>query len=174
MSQKELVIWVEGVEDKMFFERIIAIKPPVGFSSYNIVEYACSPKDAIKKFLHSIERDRFKEYVFTGDKDDKPCITKAKEHLTSKHNRLKSEKIIVVVREIESWYMAGLTDGDSKALGLPVLRNTDDLTKEAFQNMIPSNESELYIRLQILEKFKYQEAKRRNASFKYFAKKYLE
>ena len=45
----------------------------------------------------------------------------------------RSPRVLIVCKEIESWYLAGLTDNDCKKMGIAdSLNDTDHLSKEQF------------------------------------------
>ena len=82
-------------------------------------------------------------------------------------------QIAIVVKEIESWYLAGLDNKQSKNLKIPILNSTDDITKEKFNQLIPKKfDSKLDFMTESLKCFSIETAKLKNKSFKYFIEKY--
>ncbi|HWP30273.1 MAG TPA: hypothetical protein VNK96_00895 [Fimbriimonadales bacterium] len=82
------------------------------------------------------------------------------------------DKIVVIVKEVESWYLAGLDDDSYKRLGMKCFNVTDDTTKEQFNNVIPRKfNSRVDFMIEILNLFSIEIAKRKNKSFKYFCEK---
>ena len=80
---------------------------------------------------------------------------------------------MVVKKEIESWYLAGLDSAACKQLKLPLSRNTDKITKEKFENLMKKKfDSRRDFMVEVLKYFSIKEAKGKNASFKYFADKH--
>jgi len=56
---------------------------------------------------------------------------------------------------------------------VPVLKNTDTLTKEGFNSLIPQRfDSRIDFMVEILKRFCTGMAKRKNGSFRYFAERY--
>jgi hypothetical protein len=77
------------------------------------------------------------------------------------------------MKEIESWYYAGLTTESARSLDVPVLAVTDDLTKEDFNKLIPSTfDSRIDFMFEILKYFSLYEARLKNHSFGYFVQRY--
>ena len=82
-------------------------------------------------------------------------------------------KIIVVVKEIESWYLAGLDNKVCKQLKIKNFPNTEKVTKEEFNSLIPKKfTSRIDFMLEILKNFSIEIAKKKNTSFRYFVEKY--
>jgi hypothetical protein len=75
------------------------------------------------------------DYFLLGDLNAYPCFPKKKEALLKAFTELEREKTLIVVREIESWYLAGL--GESNPLGVQVPTDTSSLTKEQFNDTMP-------------------------------------
>ena len=97
-----------------------------------------------------------------------------KQELKHKYKKVDENSIIVVKKEIESWYLAGLDKESSKALRVPYLNSTDDVTKEQFNSMVPEKfDSEIDFMKEILKHFSIETAKQKNESFKHFIKIWL-
>ena len=172
MGYKRLFIWVEGGDDIRFFNRIIK---PVLEKKYSLVEvrsYATLKREKVDNFLKSIKA-MDADYIFAADINDTPCITAKKQEIQDKLKNIDEDNIAVVIKEVESWYLAGLDDADSRNLRIRTLSNTDNITKEQFNSMIPKIfDSRIDFVLEILKCFSIQMAKRKNKSFKYFVKKH--
>ncbi|MFQ6120514.1 MAG: hypothetical protein ACE5KE_11615, partial [Methanosarcinales archaeon] len=122
------------------------------------------------KSINSMKAD----YIYVRDLNDAPCITAKKEKITNKFNRIIAEdKIIVVVKEIESWYLAGLDENTSKKLGIrKKIRTTNSITKEEFNQLIPKNMPRIEFMRKILKNYDVEIAKVRNRSLGYFLNKW--
>lgn len=174
-SFKQVYIWVEGSDDERFFKQIILPLLNQKYDDVQIVPY--SKTDPIKKrgFLNSIIQMKA-DYIFTVDLDYCECITQRKGKIISKLEILNPENIIVVIREIESWYLAGLPKQASTELNIKIQGiDFDKLTKEEFNRLIPKRfqSSRIDFMQEILNYFNIEEAKKNNTSFKYFCDKYL-
>jgi hypothetical protein len=166
---KYLVIFVEGLDDKRFFEKIIQpVFEDIGY--YVIVwDYKKEPIIRIRKFLRSI----FKMggyYIYTADIDDSPCITHKKQRVRQKLSQVDPERIAVVTKEIESWYLAVLDDCKCPiSLRNCCLSNTDDIDKEKFRSLKPKKySSDTDFMLEILKYPSIDKAINRNRSFQHF------
>ena len=107
------------------------------------------------------------------DINDSPCPTAKKKATQSKLRNIDNDRIIVVIKEIESWYLAGLNDESSKELRIKHFRDTNNLTKEQFNNLMPPKfRSRIYFMRVTLDSFQIEIARRKNESFKYFFDKY--
>jgi hypothetical protein len=102
-------------------------------------------------------------------------VSKAKDDVRLHFPQAEPERIQVVKSEIESWYCAGIPEGDADlgALGISSCLETAEITKEVFREAldwggIPS----LPALLALLERFDRERAARRNASFRYFLRKF--
>jgi hypothetical protein len=83
---------------------------------------------------------------------------------------LESRNTLVVVREIESWCLAGLKDDNP--LGLRVPTDTSRLTKEQFNDAMPKGfDSRIAYMIEVLKHFDIRTATTRSRSFLYFAQR---
>ncbi|MGC8785722.1 MAG: hypothetical protein ACP5RN_15235, partial [Armatimonadota bacterium] len=106
------------------------------------------------------------------DINDAPCVTAKKEQVMQTYKLLESEKVIVVIHEVESWYLAGLDENGCKRLGIRNLDDTSAVSKEQFNQMIPQRVPARAIFLQqILEYFSLEVAKQKNTSFRYLCQR---
>lgn len=184
---KQLIIYVEGLNDYRFFERII--KPLFEirglYDHVSILEYLGdnyknrSNCEHISNFINNIKKidqkpDYCYHYLFVADLDQHTSISSKKEKILEKVTNLEHERIIVVVLEIESWYLAGLNKENSEKLKLPDFEHTNHITKEKFTALIPKDyDSEIVFRVEVLNNFSVDVAKNKNESFKYFFDNYL-
>jgi len=102
MAYKLLFILLEGDDDERFFEKIAKPFLQKRYSAIKFWKYSQRKKEKIVNFVKSINSMKA-DYIFARDCNDAPCVTAKKERITGKFNQLKKDKIIVVVKEIESW-----------------------------------------------------------------------
>lgn len=173
MSYKRLYIFVEGGDDERFFAKVITPIFGKKYDSVNYFNYAEETYAKVNKFVKSIEAIPA-DYILVGDVNSMPCVTSKKQKLQEKFKDIDKDKIIVVVKEIESWYLAGLDRKSFAKIKIPLLNKTDDITKEQFNKLIPKKYgSRIDFMVEILKYFSIETAKQKNKSFKYFSGKYF-
>lgn len=182
---KQLLIYVEGINDRRFLDKVIVPKfGELGYDHVSVEEYKGDGyKGNCKKisdFIKNIKKIDDKpninfHYIFLTDHDNYPSIQAKKDAISSRIRHIEDDKIVVVIIEIEAWYLAGLDENASRKHQLPHLQHTNDITKEKFEEIIPKAYKKLEIpfRLKILEDYCLETAKTKNDSFKYFHDKFL-
>jgi len=173
MSSNILYIFVEGVDDERFVEKIIKKKLVSRYQSIIIKQYSQENKPYIRKLLDSI-KSKGADYLFLADLDHEPCISNRKDKIMREKNYLTLDRIFVVCKEIESWYLAGINQADSKRQKIKYFDNTDNIFKEEFERMIPQKDSKLNVKLELLKCFKDDIATSKNQSYKYFYSKIIQ
>lgn len=175
MLTKNLFIFVEGQDDKRFFEKIILpiLKLKGKYVFISIRTYANDKNKELAKFICSLKQMNT-DYIFVVDKNSEyGCITTKKKDVQKSYD-VEVDKIIVVIKEIESWYLAGLNEEQAKKFGLPILEHTEKVGKKKFEeyrrNCKIHNRKDLMT--EILKNFSIKIAKQKNQSFKYFVEKY--
>ncbi len=166
---RRIFILVEGADDERFFE---SIPRPILEEKYDSVQtwqYSGQPKKKTQSFLQSIHAMNA-DYFFLADVNTHPCVTARRQHLTELYDaRLDDDRIIVVIREIESWYLAGLAENAARELGVEAFENTDDITKERFAAMVPRRfDLRIDFMQELLKAFSVEAARKKNMSFDYF------
>ena len=92
---------------------------------------------------------------------------------SSSYENIDNDKMIVVIKEIESWYLAGLDNEVCRQLKINNFADTDNVTKEKFNALIPKKfTSRIDFMSEILKYFSIEIAKQKNNSFQYFVEKY--
>ncbi len=173
MQYLQFYIFVEEEDDRRFFDKII--KPKflnMGRYDYvKVITYANEEPEWIFDLINSIKRMNA-DYIYTRDFNKAPCITYRKQNIQNKLNNVDENKIIVVIKEIESWYLAGLSDEYSQKLKIGLFKKTNDITKEKFNNLVPKKFERRDFMVEILKFFNIRIAMRKNGSFKYLIDKY--
>lgn len=171
MAYRRLFIFLEGDDDERFFDRVIKPMYEQIYDHVHLWKYAQTKKQKVNGFLRSINAMRA-EYLFVFDMDESLCVTKKKERCASKFEKLSEEHILIVCREIESWYLAGLNDEGCSQIGIPPSYNTDSMSKEQFDGMMPKKfASRIDFMQEIMKVFDQNTALTRNNSFRYFIQK---
>lgn len=167
MPYRNLFIFVEGDWDERFFTKVIKPKLSSSYQSVAPIKYARLKKEKVIQFIHSIN-SMSADYFFTADINEQPCIISKKQELQAIYNnRLDLGKLIIVIKEIESWYRAGLKDCKCIDLKIPTHSNTNDLTKEQFESEIPKGYDSRTFKLMILGCYSTECAEGKNSSFQY-------
>ena len=133
-----LVLFVEGRDDTQFAESVLLPLLEPGFDYIQIYEYAQKSPVEVRDFINNIKNTPDRSYIFIADFDQGPCVTLRKSRLIDRYRGLEPERILMVRREIESWYLAGLDSDSYEEFRLPTRRNTDGITKEQFDGLLPS------------------------------------
>lgn len=173
MEYKQLFLFVEGDDDERFFKEIINPKFKEEYNSVTILKYANLKIDKVNKFIQSI-KSMGAEYIFVSDINSSPCVTDKKQRIQSKFHNIDINKIMVIVREIESWYLAGLDKQNLDELKISFSGATNNINKEIFHKLIPNRfDSRVDFMIEILNRFSIETAKKNNNSFKYFLNKFF-
>ena len=187
MTYRTLYILVEGGDDARFFERVVRPLFEDEFGHVQLWKYSQKKKELVNQFLNSVKAMQAAGMVDTllvADLDDSPCVTDRKERVLSRfralEGKLESEtgpsfptRVLIVCKEIEGWYLAGLSDESCDHIGISAsFVNTDQVTKELFDNVMPiSFKTRIAYLETILQMFDYETARSKNSSFRYFAQK---
>ncbi len=176
MAFKQLFILIEGDDDERFFRHIITPILQERYTYVQFYQYAQRSASVIGSFIRSIQAMKA-DYIIAGDIDEIPCITQKKE--TLKNEKLKkadiqNNHIAIIIKEIESWYMAGLDEKALHKLGISYKKDdTNNLTKEVFDSFVHGKyKSRINLMQEILRLFQIDTAQKRNRSFEYFTLKY--
>jgi selenocysteine-specific translation elongation factor len=168
---KQLFFLVEGNDDERFFQKIIVPKFQKKYDTVKIWKYAQEKTEKISNFIRSI-KSMGADYFYVVDIDQSPCVTAKKKEIKRKLKNVEIDRIIVIIKEIESWYLAGIDNKHCKKLKIQIVENTNNITKEEFNNLIPKKFDRIDFMSEILKNFSIEVAKQKNTSFKYFIEKY--
>jgi len=171
MQYRRLFVCVEGDDDERFVTWIIKPLLERKYDSVEVRKYAKQKKEKFNNMLRSF--GRIGEYLCLVDMNDAPCITARKQAIQDEFRNIDTERIVVVVKEIEGWYLAGLDEAGCEQLGIPAHDTTDHIAKEDFDHLIPRRfDSRVDFMAEILKCFAVEIAKQKNNSFRYFLGKH--
>lgn len=165
-----IYVILEGLDDRRFFDNVLRPYFDGHYGNMYAWEYSSKPKEKIKNFVNTI-RSRGLPLIFLADNDENQDGAKIDKILT-KYPFLKSEDIFVVVKEIESWYIAGVNEDFEFLLKQSLPRETDDICKERFRSFfkdVPRSE----LMISILENYNLELARSKNSSLHHFLESYF-
>jgi hypothetical protein len=162
---------VEGQDDVLFAKKILKPIFKNYFLRVEIRQYAQIKAKKLQQILFAIHEIGDSNIVF-GDIDHHPCITSKKTYLNYRFQYLPVSHMFIVIQEIESWYLAGLSASASRKVGVRVLPSTNHITKEHFIELKPKSGTRLKFIHHILQHFSVEVAQKKNKSFHYFCTKY--
>lgn len=168
-----LYLFVEGSHEREFFvelgEKIFKDK----YDEIKLVPYKQETKEWIKNLLKSI-KSMGAGYIWFSDLNDSPCVSNRKGKLKEKYIDLDENKIIIVKKEIESWYLALIDDITCRKFKIKPskVKNTDNIIKEQFDVLIPNGIDKISFIREILKFASIEKARQRNKSFDYFVNKH--
>ena len=172
---KNISFLVEGNDDARFIEKII--KPILlrkdKYFIKNIFQYSTLSPESRKKLINSI-KELQQDYVCLHDFDLGPCITQKKERIKEQFKLNIDEECLIIIKiEIESWYLAGITQRISTKLKIPYFPNTDNITKKRFIQITPTGKPKVVFMSELLNVYDSRVACQQNSSFNYFFQKYV-
>jgi hypothetical protein len=162
-------VLVEGRDDREFVDAVIRPMLQKEYDDVQVWEYAGETITRRIAYIRSIQAMNA-DYLFVADLDTSPCVTERKSRLVNGHKKtIDAERAIIVVREIESWYLAGVDDHACQEYGIPSVPHTDHVTKEQFRDIVPKRFNNVVVDFMtdILRGFRIEVAKDRNRSFGY-------
>lgn len=173
MPYTRLFILIEGNDDERFFNKVVKNKFENDYDLVMPWQYSQKTSRKIKSFIRSINA-MGAEYIFAVDlHENMPCISEKKQEIMSRINNIDQNKVIVVKKEIEGWYLAGLDNACCMNLRIPTFSNTDNISKEQFKHLKPTRfESTIDFMKELLKRYSIIVAKQKNSSFRYFTEKY--
>ena len=168
MNKRRLFIFVEGNDDQRFFNRIVRPLVESGYASVEIIMYASMKSVNVCRFVRSITAMDY-DFILCSDIDQERNVRAKKMELKTRFCPIDDDRIVVIIQEIESWYLAGLDEKAQKRYSLRPYRGTNHITKEIFNRMIPRfYTSRIAFMAEILDHFESEVAQEKNRSFRYF------
>jgi hypothetical protein len=174
MTSIILTIFLEGDRDSILFHHKIKHYIEDHDIKVEIIEYSQKDKKFINSYIDLINRNRTtKKYYFLVDLDNCHSITDKKNELMEIYNRLEESRIIVVCKEIEGWYLGGLSQISAQNLQIDLQKfnslDPNTVTKSQFQRLKPKQINKLRVFYIFSAKlFDQIVAKERNLSFSSF------
>lgn len=184
LAYRMLYVLLEGDDDERFFEEVVK---PIYAEKYDHVQlwkYSQQKKERVNSFLNGVKSMQAAGMVDTlivADLDNSPCVTDRKKRVLARFKALEGDiesktgprfatRVLIVCKEIESWYLAGLNKESCDQIGISAsINSTDQITKEQFDSVMPSRfKTRISFLETILQTFDLETARTRNSSFRYF------
>ena len=163
-----LIVFVEGLYDERYFERVYGASFREKYGDVKIIWYAGEKTKKINGYLKTIPRLPHYEYLFFGDADGK-SLDERRADIIGKFTALSPERVFVVQYEIESWYYAGVDETFCNKNRLKHYEyRTDMVTKEDLYRKLPANVERFDILMEMLKQYSLTLAVQRNHSLSYF------
>jgi hypothetical protein len=173
MAAGRLFIFVEGSDDVRFFETIIKPRFEHAFASVELITFACTKSVKVDRFIRGINAMHH-SYIIVTDIDMETSVHAKKNIILSRFTEADYQNIMVIIQEIESWYLAGIDGNGAKALGIHTPARTDFVTKEHFIRWIPRfYPSKIAFMIEVLKHFSLSVAVEKNKSFRFFMEHYV-
>lgn len=168
-----LYLFVEGMDDIRFFESVIVPSFEKTYDTVHLISYAGMRSEKLSNYIQAI-RNLGDEYLLIADLDAYDNSGAKKSAVLHTLPDADPERLMIVVQEIEGWYLAGISDEDCQRLLIPELKETNALVKEQFNNLIPEKfDSRIDFLIELLSVYQPGIAVGKNKSFRYFFQKYL-
>lgn len=157
----QLFIFVEGSDDERFFRHFFPEK------NVKIIQYAHMSHQDFRKMIQSTCYIDNADYIVITDADG-ATVEDKKNKFVDRHPHCDRNKLFVSQREIESWYLAGLNREETLKRKIKYIPNTNEVSKEQFEQLVPKGYSLIHFKREILEIYDFCEARKRNESFNQF------
>ena len=160
-----IYLWVEGDDDSRFLESIF-LPHITSFDFVQIQKYSSMKVQKVKAFLHSIDRMAHCDLIFFGDLDQHQSVQARQANLRSTYNVPERFPVVVVCREVEGWYLAGLESLLERRMWLGGMVDVNQLEKEQFNRGQPARfKSRIDWMIELLKVHAREIAKGRSPSF---------
>ncbi len=164
-----IYVLMEGDRDLDYYETLIE---PILNNKYDQVipyKYIQKKKEKVNKYIKVIKKIKADYYVLT-DMDESESVEDAIQKILNRmDNLIDKNNVIVVIKEIECWYIAGMPQSFIERYDINLdISNTEIYEKEDFDCIIPTNMSHVIFYTRILELYDCNNAIKRNNSLKFF------
>lgn len=171
---KLLYIFVEGNDDAMFFSNVIRPLLSEKYEEVEIIKYAQMKKIKVDNFLKSIRTLKF-DYILAADIDLQPSVGAKIRIIEDRFSEIDRKKVVIVIKEIESWFLAGLNESTTARFNLPPIYNTEEIFKEDFNQLYRKKfRSRIDFMREILKQYSIEIAMSKNRSFDFFIRNFVE
>lgn len=129
-------LWVEGDDDERFVKSIF-VPYLTKFEHTQVVRYASMKDKKISDFLKSVDKMNAASFFF-ADRDSAATIDDRVSGLRRRYSIPDTCQVIIVCREIEGWYLAGIDNlGDRRRWDGDAGVDVNAVTKATFNSGQP-------------------------------------
>ena len=114
-----LYIFHAGPDDERSLRHVVESRWLGAYDYVDLVAYAGKPGGYVRRFISGIDTTPGADYVYLCDLDTVSSVAVRKQAVKDRIPNIDEGKIVVVVPEIEAWYLAGLDEQRCRALGIP-------------------------------------------------------
>jgi hypothetical protein len=172
MAYRRAFVFVEGDDDERFVDKVVRPRLESMFEWVKVIQYAVESSKRMRSWVGSIRKIPDAVYWVLADLDLSPCATERKAKLTAKYPYFAAERVVVVKREIEGWYLAGLPTEEARRLKMLWSGDVEEITKEQFEALWAKQfTSRIDCQVEILKCFDLEIAQGRSGSFAYLLRR---
>ena len=176
MPLPSLYILVEGPDDQRFFQaEIIDRTIRQIYQIVHVITWSNEPREDLASLVNGIIRNEG-HYIFLLDKDSMfVCLEAVRQYAIQRCPNVERSRILVVVREIECWYLAGIDQLLAQRHNLSIPEDTSNISKSRLEQIARDLKfaSPADFMVEILKTFSIENARGRNASFERLLNRYL-
>ncbi|MPN26383.1 hypothetical protein SDC9_173807 [bioreactor metagenome] len=155
---------------------IQTVANPLLLNYYNdveIIQYAQMKRQKANKYLESIITLGF-DYLILADIDEEASVKQKKNKIKARFDEAAFNNMVIVIAEIESWFVAGIPTELLNKWGIKNFERTELLVKEEFNQLYGSKfRSRIDFMQEILKYYSIDTAIEKNVSFNFFYKSFL-
>jgi hypothetical protein len=172
-----LHILVEGDQDESFVQRVIKpwLVSQEKYLDVIVFPFACRKKETIENYVKTV-LEQNQEIICLTDSTHAHCISGRMDNLINNEiGVFEKSQIFVVIKEIDSWYIAGVDKRTCNRIGIEYVERTERISKEDLHALIARSKykQRLACRIEMLKNFNVILASERNRSFNRFYTKKL-
>ena len=170
---RTLFLLVEGSDDARFCREVLIPIFRRTFDDVRTWEYSRKKPSKTVNFIRNIGYMNA-DYILFGDMDRRPCVTSTKEDLATQFPVMSWDRVVVIRRMIEAWYLAGISEASHRNLALDRVRDIEEITKDQFNDLVGGSDEHSNSMIEILKYYDVEVARQRSPSFRYFWQKHVE
>lgn len=171
---RQIRLFVEGFEDKLFVERILVPRLQQYYLHIQLHEYSQTPQETLLKHFQSLTRIPNTVFFVLIDFDRGPCLQGRRHSFAQKFSpHLPPTQVLIVHPTIEAWYCAGVPHVNRFGAKIPTSLSSIDKNrfKRIFGELTDNPQTRKTLLADILDEYDWQLALQRSVSLRYCAQK---